>query len=271
MYSFQSVKKKITYISLIFFIINIIGLEETKAENVMFRITVVNPSDKKVQTVSVKEYLPKEVWLKDIMDSAGLKVEYDPKVSLYYVHKEDIELMPKEVRTFRIEIRNVWVVPEAKLSDIEKRMNSIIEQLKDTDYLLKAEEIANTIYRRLDEIRTSQSQEGMTRQQRIGAYRHNQIILEAIQNDIEEMEKILVTAGGPPSPAMLADARIKADSPSKNMTWIIVFSIVIFSAFLTGALFFTWNHQARITKESIITAKESSFPSGEFKEEHKNS
>jgi hypothetical protein len=73
------------------------------------------------------------------------------------------------------------------------------------------------------------------------------------------MEKILVTAGGPAAPEMLAKTKIKADSPSKTMTWIVIFIIIVFIGLLTTVLFFTWQHQSRITTDTLAESKKSAF------------
>jgi flagellar basal body-associated protein FliL len=69
---------------------------------------------------------------------------------------------------------------------------------------------------------------------------------------------------------MLAKTRIKAEEPTKTMTWIVIFIIIIFTGLLAGVLFFTWHRQARITKEELLSAKKSAFPEAGSKEEKEN-
>ena len=66
------------------------------AETVKMRIVVVNPSAKKKQTKTIKNYLPKEVRASDIEDSAGLQADYDDEQEMFYVFKNDVELAPGE-------------------------------------------------------------------------------------------------------------------------------------------------------------------------------
>ena len=134
----------------------------------------------------------------------------------------------------------------------------------------KAKEIADTINQSLGEIATTQKDDSVSREQHIGIYRQNLLILKQIKEDIGRMEKILVTAGGPASPEMLSKTRIKADEPTKTMTWILVFVIIIFIGLLTGVLFFTWHRQARLTREELLSAKESAFPETDLKEDQPN-
>ncbi|MCK5160119.1 MAG: hypothetical protein KAQ99_00955, partial [Candidatus Aureabacteria bacterium] len=77
----------------------------------------------------------------------------------------------------------------------------------------------------------------------------------------------LATAGGPLAPSILAKTKIKSEEPSKSMTWIVIFSIIIFIGLLAGALFFTWLHQSRLTKDGLLSSKKNAFPEGGEKKE----
>ncbi len=92
------------------------------------------------------------------------------------------------------------------------------------------------------------------------------ITIDKIKEDIAKLEKSLATAGGPLAPDILAKTKIKSELPSKTMTWIIIFIIIIFSGLLAAVLFFTWHRQARLTSEAILSAKQSAFP--ESAQEH---
>ena len=135
--------------------------------------------------------------------------------------------------------------------------------LEKTDYYERIKEIADTIYPRLDEITTSQADDTVSREQHIGSYRQNLMTIEEIKEDLAKMEKILATAGGPLAPEMLAKTKLKAEAPSKTMTWIIIFIVIIFVGLLAAVLFFTWHRQARLTKEALLEAKKSAFPESE--------
>jgi hypothetical protein len=228
--------------------------------SVKFRIVAVNPSKFKTQTVQVKHYLPEEVRPKDITDMGGLELEYDSSKSIYYVQKQGLALSPGEVRVFEVEVEDIWIIAQNKVEDLKSRVDQIMVRLEQTPYYSKAKEIADTIYPRLDEILSSQADESISRERHIGIYRQNQEVMGQVKEDIARLEKILVTAGGPPSPEMLAKTKIKADEPSKTMTWIVIFIIIIFIGLLTGVLFFSWHRQLRITKEDLLEAKKSAFP-----------
>ena len=238
--------------------------------SVKFRIVAVNPSKFKTQKVEVRNYLPVEVKPKDVLDTGGLDLEYDSERSIYYMYKPELVLSSGEVRVFEVEVEDVWVIQEKKLDSLKERTDTILAKLQKTEYYERAKETADTIYPRLDEIAISQKDESVSREKHIGIYRQNLLTLEQIKEDIARMEKILVTAGGPAAPEMLAKTRIKAEEPTKTMTWIVIFIIIIFTGLLAGVLFFTWHRQARLAKEDLLAAKKSAFPEAGSKEEKEN-
>ncbi|MFH0731479.1 MAG: hypothetical protein V2A72_00970 [Candidatus Omnitrophota bacterium] len=233
------------------------------AENRTFQITAFNPSPDKTQAASIKKYLPSEVKPENIVDNGGLDIEYDAETSRYFVYKKDLELKPRETKTFTVETQDVWLVPENKLSDIGERVDIILRQLEETEYYIKAKEIADTIYPRLNEIRVTQADDAASNQSHIGIYRQNLTIVSQIEADATRLEKILVTAGGPPAPEMLADTKIVSDAPSKTMTWIVIFVIILFTGLLAAVLFFTWQRQAKVTKDTLVASKQAAFPEAE--------
>src|SRR3989338_8807278 len=100
------------------------------AATVRMRIVIVNPSATKTQTKAIKNYLPKEVAQKDILDNGGLEVDYDADQALFYVYKNDVPLAPSETKTFEIVLKDVWVIPEDSLNDSRKRVETALEKLK---------------------------------------------------------------------------------------------------------------------------------------------
>ncbi|MFA5356752.1 MAG: hypothetical protein WC301_05035 [Candidatus Omnitrophota bacterium] len=240
-----------------------VGLE---SGSVIFRIMVANPSKTKRQEVDIKYDLPQEVKPRDIIDSGILDLEYDAARSIYYAYRPRLELAPSEIRVFEIEVEDVWLIPERQLESLKKRTEDIVKRLENTDYYERGAKTADSIFKRLDEIAVTQKDDTVSRERHIGIYRTNLIILEEIKDDITALEKALATAGGPLAPDMLSKTKIKSESPTKTMTWILIFIVITFIGLLAAVLFFTWHHQARIVKEEFIAAKKSAFPEEAQKE-----
>jgi hypothetical protein len=229
--------------------------------SVKFRVVAINPSKTKQQMVQVKSYLPQEVTPKDVVELGGLELEYDSEKSIYYVYRQQVELAPSEIRVFEVEVNDIWIIPENTLDDLRKRVDSILSRLENTPYYARGKEIADTIYPRLEEIATTQADETISRSQHVGVYRQNLITLAQVKEDIAKLEKILATAGGPLAPEMLTKTKIKSESPTKAITWLVIFTIITFIGLLGGVLFFTWHRQSRITREELLAAKKTAFPS----------
>jgi hypothetical protein len=228
--------------------------------SVRFRVIAANPSKTKTQSTQVKVYLPEEVTLEDIIDLRGLEVEYDPERGMYYAYKNNVVLAPSQVRTFEVEVEDVWIIPEEEINDIRAQAEKMVERFKDTNYYDRAKNLGKNINILLDEIIESQSDETISRQQHIGIYRQNKETIKRIKDDMAELEELLQPAFGPATPEVLEKSRLKLSLPSKTTTWLIILTIVVFLGLLAGVFFFVWQKQVRASQELIETAKKSAFP-----------
>lgn len=234
------------------------------AATIKMRIVVVNPSATKTQTKSIKNFLPKEAQLRDVLDDGGLTLDYDAEQGLLFVSKDGIELAPGETKTFEVTIEDVWTVPEDKLEHLAKRTDNLLKQLSDTSFFEQADLIGKTILGRLEEVRRTQNDATVSRQQHIAYHRDNLKILESVKIDIEKLEKLVVTAGGPPSLDLIEESDANLKAPSSKTTWIVIFIILTFISILGGAFYFTWQGQARVTENIFTREKDASF--SEFKD-----
>lgn len=227
------------------------------------RIVVVNPSDSKPQTKTIKSYLPKEVTKEDVISDAGLSVEYDPDQGLFYVYKETVELAPLETKTFEVVVNDVWVIPDDKLEQIRIRTQTVMEHLKGTAFAEQSQIIADTVLGRLEKIVQTQSDPNVSRQQHIAFFRDNQTALQALKEDLQKLEKLAVATGGPASLEMMEEGEAAPKAPTIRATWVVIFAILVFIGVLGGAFYFTWHSQVRITENIFTKEKNQQFP--EFK------
>ncbi len=236
------------------------------AGNLKMRVVAVNPSETEYKTAKVKTYLPKEVTPGDILDDAGLAVEYDAEKSIYYLSENELELSPRETRVFEVVIRDVWIIPEMELDMTKRRASRILEKLEKSSYYTEAAAVAETIFERLEVIREEQMDETVSREKHIGLYRTNLDVMNEVLKDIERLEKLLTYVGGPPVPEMLEESSIKSDAPTTATTWFVIFLIMGFIGLLGVVFYFTWHKQAQITEKVMLNARKTSFP-GYTKEE----
>lgn len=216
---------------------------EVERDPVTMSVVVVNPSVDKVQTIPVRIDLPAEITPTDVLETGDLKLEYDDERALYFVHREDVQLRPKETRVFSVKMRDLWFVPEAKIADLREYTQVLLGKLRRSEYFEAAKRLSKLIFEQLDAISAMQKDETLSRKSRIGAYRRNMQTIGQIREDLNRMEKLLSFAGGPPVPNMLEESALRSDAPSTTTTWGVIFLIVIFLGLLGGQFFFTWQRK----------------------------
>jgi hypothetical protein len=228
-------------------------------EPMTLRVVAVNPSSEKSQAVPVRIDLPQEVGPGDILEVGDLEVEFDMQRSQYYVFKNDVTLAPKQTRVFEVLVRDVWFIPELELSGLRDHTQLVLTRLEQSEYYDAAKQLAESIFSRLDAIVQVQSDDAISRKQRIGAYRRNLELIGVIKEDIARLEKLLSFTGGPPIPQMLEESPLKSDAPSTTTTWLVIFLIVVFMGLLAGQFFFTWQRRLKISTDFSEEQKEA-FP-----------
>ena len=211
---------------------------------IRMKIVVLNPSATLTQTKSVRTAFPKEVTLQNITDDGGVDIEYDNKEGALFAIKNDIVLEPGETKVFEIIIDDVWMVNEDKLESSRKRTEKLVSAMKYSKAYKRATLVGEGIYAHIDQIVRDQNNQTVTSNQHIAYYRDNLKLVESIQKDITELEKLLVTAGGTVSLDAVEDADLNVKGPDTKTTWIIIFVILIFISILGAVFYFTWQSQA---------------------------
>lgn len=244
-----------------------VNAQEREREPMELSVVVVNPSKTKTQTVPIKMYLPMEVTPDSILDTDGLDVEFDSDKSMYYLYKEQVELKPSETKNFNVEIKDVWIIPQGRLDSLRDQAQSVINRLEGSEFYDSSKELGETINKALETVAVTQDDEAVSRRSHIGIYRNNTKIVGQIKEDIEWLEKQLSVVMSLPKPDVLERSKLKTESPTKSTTWMIIFIIMIFIGMLAGVFFFTWQVQAKATKNLISDARDSAFPERENSED----
>lgn len=223
-------------------------------------VVIANPSKTKTQSVPIKMYLPKEVTPADIIDAAGLDVEFDPDQSIYYLYKEAVLLKPSETRTYDVLIKDVWVIPQEEIDNLRKQTQFVIKRFEGNEFYETANQLGETIYKSLDTVLRTQSDDTVGKRRHIGVYRDNFEIIRQVKENITMLENKLMLPKARPVPEVLEKSEVKTDAPSKTTTWMIIFIIMLFVGMLAGVFFFTWQTQAHFTKNLIASARDTVFP-----------
>ncbi len=87
----------------------------------------VNGTDK-IKESSVNFNLPGDLGSTDILDTNGLDLDYNVNDANYYVHGK-VTLQPKESKTFRVRVRDVWKLSPEQVEGIKKEIEQGYEQI----------------------------------------------------------------------------------------------------------------------------------------------
>jgi len=223
--------------------------ETIQREPVTISIVVVNPSEDKVKTFPVKIDLSQEVTPEGVIEYGNLSLEYDDQRSIYFLYNKEVKLEPKETRVFRVLVKDVWFISEPELSKFKKRTEVLVNKLKKSTYYESAQELAKSIYEKLDQIAVDQADEAIGQKRRIGNYRIHLQKIEKIKDELKELEKLISFEGGVPVPEMLQESQIKSDAPSTKTTWFIIIIILVFIGLVAGQFFFAWSKRVRAERE----------------------
>ncbi len=234
--------------------------QEEAKQPMEMSVVVVNPSKAKAQSVPIKMDLPQEVTPKDIIDSAGLDVEFDTDRSIYYLYKEAVLLKPGETRTYNVEIRDVWVVPQEEIDSLRKQTEFVVKRFEGNEFYEAAKSLGDTILQSLDTVVRTQNDATVSRRRHIGVHRDNVKIVSQVKENIAMLENKLMLPKARPIPEVLEKTNVKTEAPSKTTTWMIIFIIMLFIGMLAGVFFFTWQTQAHFTKNLISNARNLVFP-----------
>ena len=231
---------------------------------IRMRVVVLNPSATLTQTKSVRTPLPKEVTLQSIKDDGGMEIEYDNKEGAFVAVKNDIQLEPGETKVFEIILDDIWMVNEEKLDLMHKRTENIVKAMKNTKAYDRAALLSEGMYAHMDQIIKNQNNANVTSNQHIAFFRDNQVLVEQLDKDMDELEKLLVTAGGSVSLEAVENADVNVKGPDQKTTWIIIFVILIFIGILGAVFYFTWQGQSgskEKEKDSAASAFKENKPS----------
>ena len=234
------------------------AVRAAEREPVTMRVVAVNPSVEKTRSVPVRIDLPQEVKPADILDKGEMEVDYDTERSLYYVHRDDVQLAPKQTKVFEVIVRDVWMIPDEELEGLKGHTQLLLSRLEKSEYYPFAKQLGGSITGRLDSIRQMQSDESIGRKQRIGSFRTNQQTMSAVKEDLSRMEKLLSFTGGPPVLEMMEESALKSDAPSTTTTWLVIFLVIIFMGLPAGQFFFTWQRRVKMMPEFGSNASPSS-------------
>lgn len=177
------------------------------ADKVVLRVRAGNATNR-VQTVQIRSMLPAGVTTNDIISLGGLDLVYDVHAGVYCVRK-DIQLGPKEIAEFAVEIRDVWQIAVTNLDALAKQAGNLAAKLQGTPFATNGQELAKTVVDGMAAIRARQDgneiKPGAPVVDHIRAYEANLEALRTAKRDLGRLETLVVASGRDPG-GLMGDA-----------------------------------------------------------------
>jgi hypothetical protein len=162
-------------------IIVFLGMISWAHADIYINVVAVNgASDPK--TSSIKFDLPGELTADDILDTNGLQVDYNVDDQNYFVYG-DVALKGKESKTFRIHVKDKWMITPTEVDDLKNQIQHGYDTLGKPHDAKNADILKSRLEGKIDYILNLQSTNTDSIDKRIDAYRMYQKELKRLQND----------------------------------------------------------------------------------------
>ena len=144
-------------------------------------LLAVNGTDE-AKDKDLRQAMPKELKSEDILDTAGLDLDYDVNEGAYYVHGK-ISLGPKETKTIKIRVRDIWRFDDQQIEAIKGQIDLSLQRLKGTEYFEPGQTKKQSLLARIDYIVKQQEEFADNTQKRIDRFRVYADEIENIRKD----------------------------------------------------------------------------------------
>lgn len=146
----------------------------------------VNASDQPKQ-LDIDYDLPKELDAPDILDAGGLELTYDIDKKTYRARGK-VSFQAKESKTFKVTVRDVWIVKADEIDALKKQLAQNVDSLKNHENYEAAQEAQNQMVRELDFIMAQQTNYSDNIERRIEEFRAFRQTMDDIKNNIYSMD-----------------------------------------------------------------------------------
>ncbi len=131
--------------------------------------------------------LPPDVTAQDVLETDGLNLDYDVTKGVYFVSGK-VSLDPKETKTYKVRIRDIWRIDEEKVRQIKEQIDRQVEVLKGTKYYSNALKKKEFVLGRIDSIEQQQKEVANNIEKRISYFRSYADELDQIRQQAFSVE-----------------------------------------------------------------------------------
>ncbi len=183
------------------------------AGKIVLKIKAGNPIDTP-QPAEIRSDLPVGIGTNEIISIGELEIGYDVKKDIYFVHKE-VQLGPKEVKNYDVEIKDIWVVPDDEIAALQQKAGELAKMLEKSQHADVASGVQKAIDETLNQVKTRQADNVIKAGnviQHIAAYEKSVKELKRVKMDVGHLENLVLSSGSNPG-ALVGDDK---DAPKIN-------------------------------------------------------
>ncbi len=211
-------------------------------KEIRFIVNIKNPSETDEKKEEIVRYLPEGITPDNILDIQGFQIKFDPEKKAYYL-TQTVQLKPGEAKKFVVRINDRWNVPDPKLADYADQAKDLNSYLESTEFKITAEYLYKEIMRFIAEIKESQAKV-VTVKDRIATYLENVKKVEAIRQDILELERLTQIVKDREKQNNIEEL-IKKLAPNEKTIWRIIYGTIVFLAIIGLATYILWWGQTK--------------------------
>ena len=147
----------------------------------------VNASDKEAKEITVRYELPEELEPEHVLDTGGMDLKYDVDHAKYYVSQKTM-FSPKETKTFKIRVKDVWRIEPEEIEEIKTQLNRNLDMVKNHESFPAAREAVDFMTGQLDYILSQQDKYSENIERRIEEYRAYRQTMEQILDNTYSLD-----------------------------------------------------------------------------------
>ena len=182
-------------------------------------LVAVNASQDQSKDYPIKYYLPRELKPEDILDPGGLTLDYDPDKQLYYV-SGTITLTPKESKTIKIDVNDVWKISKDQVDAFKKQIDENLARIENTANYETGKTLKASLEKQLDNILAEQENFSGNIERRIEGYRSHVDEMKSIKDKIFSVEywegKTTRTVKQPTESGKTVKFMVDVENPREN-------------------------------------------------------
>lgn len=202
------------------------------------RVTVQNTSPSETRLIDVKQQLPPEVGVDDVLDAGGLLVSADAETGVSYVYQNGVEVGPGKSVQYDVTIRDKWNINGPRILALSVNASNVLARVVKREKFVSIEKMLNEAMAELAAI-SAESGPATLGPDYVEFYRDQARRIDELEQRINRIRAALQ----PIEKTKKYGFRMRA--PSTRTTWLIIYAILAFLALMSLLFFLRWYGKTR--------------------------